>query len=141
MKIESKIGKTDFPSEKIYNFISDFRNFNNIIPQEKVSNWDAEKERCGFSIDMLGTVELNMTEKDPNNLVKIISDPLKSSQNFTLWIQIKELAENDSRIKITIEPQVNKMVMGMIKAPLKKFVDELIDQIQKFEFNTDDASS
>ena len=141
MKIESKIGKTAFPSEKIYNFVSDFKNFNNIIPQEKVSNWNADKERCGFTIDMLGTVELNMTEKEPTKHVKINSDPDKSSQNFTLWIQIKELAENDSRIKITIEPQVNKMVMGMVKGPLKKFVDELIDQIEKFEFNPNDDAS
>jgi hypothetical protein len=37
---ESKVGKVSLPSEKIYNFISDFNNLKNYIPADKLSNWE-----------------------------------------------------------------------------------------------------
>ena len=42
---------------------------------------------------------------------------------------------NDTRVKITIEPHVNKMLLPMIKSPLKLFVNGLIDKIEGFDFS------
>lgn len=135
MKIESKIGKAEYSSERIYNFIADFRNFNNFIPEDKVSNWSAEKDKCSFKIDMLGNIGLYMLEKQPHKLIKICGDPaVKQQHDLTLWIQIKEIAENDCRIKVTIEPKVNQIMLSMVKGPLKKFVDQLVDEIEGFTF-------
>jgi len=135
MKIESRIARVNTSEQQVYKFIADFRNFNNFIPEEQISNWNAEEDSCSFSVQALGSVSLNMIEREANKLVKIASDPGKSSQNFTLWIQIKEVEENDSRVKITIEPQVNAMMAAMVKGPLKKFVDQLASQIEQFDFS------
>jgi len=134
MKIESKTGKADYPASKIYSFVADFRNFNNFIPADKVSDWQADTDHCSFRIDMLGKVRLSINEKQEGKLVKIISDPEVSQYNFNLWIQFKELAENDTRIKVTIEPLVNQVLKAMVKSPLKEFVDSLIDEVEKFNF-------
>ncbi|MEX0981461.1 MAG: hypothetical protein WD577_14410 [Bacteroidales bacterium] len=134
MKIESKTGKAAYPASNIYGFIADFRNFDNFIPADKVSDWQAETDHCSFRIDMLGKVRLTIHEKEEGKLVKIISDPTVSQYNFNLWIQFKEVAENDTRIKVTIEPLINQVLKAMVKSPLKSFVDSLIDEIEKFEF-------
>src|SRR6056297_1462119 len=123
MKIESKTGKSPYPVNNIYRFISDFRNFNNFIPADKVSDWQADTDHCSFRIDMLGKVRLTINEKEEGKLVKIISDPEVSQYNFNLWIQFKEIAENDTRIKVTIEPLINQVLKAMVKSPLKEFVD------------------
>ena len=73
-------------------------------------------------------------EKRPHSLVKIASIPEFSSYQFTIWIQLKHVSEQDTRVKITIEPHVNKMLLPMIKVPLKKFADGLINKIETFEF-------
>lgn len=134
MKIESKIGKAESSAELIYNFITDFRNFKNIIPQEKVSEWDADEESCSFKIDTIGKMGMKVFEKEPFKLIKIKSDPSISQYNFTMWIQIKEADTSDSRIKITIEPDINKMLLPMVKSPLKKFIDSLVEKIETFNF-------
>ena len=36
--IESKIGKVESSSERIYNFLSDFNNFEHLVPQDKIEN-------------------------------------------------------------------------------------------------------
>ena len=134
MKIESKTGKAAHPASSIYNFIADFRNFDNFIPADKVSDWQADIDHCSFRIDMLGKVRLTINEKEKGKLVKIISDPEVSQYNFNLWIQFKEVAEKDTRIKVTIEPLINQVLKAMVKSPLKEFVDSLIDEIEKFNF-------
>ncbi|MFC2090329.1 hypothetical protein ACFLT1_06090 [Bacteroidota bacterium] len=136
MKIESKIGKSATPVSKVYTFISDFRNFNNFIPADRISNWEADIDTCSFSINLLGKVGLEIIERESNELVKIQSQPEVTSYNFTLWMQFKEADANDTRIKITIEPQLNQVMLSMVKSPLKNFVDSLIDEIEKFDFST-----
>jgi len=46
-----------------------------------------------------------------------------------MWIQLKSVAEDDTRIKITIDPEVNMMMMTMVKKPLKEFVDMLAERL------------
>src|SRR6056297_947484 len=107
MKIESKTGKSNYPAKQLYDFVSDFRNFNNFIPEDKVSAWQADTDSCSFSMDMMGKVRLKIVEKEANKMIKISSDPDVSQYNFNLWIQIKEMDPQDSRIRITIEPKLN----------------------------------
>jgi hypothetical protein len=134
LKIESKIGKSAYNDQEIYAFITDFNNFREIIPADKVSQWESTEDQCSFRIDPLGTTGLEIIEKKPFNLVKMASLRSYSNHQFTIWVQLKSMAEKDTRIKITIEPQVNKMLLPMIKGPLKKFVDGMVAKIETFDF-------
>lgn len=141
MKIESKIGKSESGSESIYQFITDFRNFRNIIPQDKISDWHADKENCNFKVDPVGQMGMKIFEKEPFKLIKIKSDPSVSQYNFTMWIQLKELERSDTRIKITLEPEINKMLIPMVKGPLKEFADSLVNRMEVFKFDDARGSS
>ena len=136
MKIESKIGKAAYDDKQIYDFVTDFNNFGDLLPSGKVSQWQASADECSFRVEPLGSVGLTMVEKVPCTLVKINSMPSYSNHQFTIWIQLKQVAEKDTRVKITIEPQVNRMLLPMIKGPLKAFVDGLVDKIEGFDFGS-----
>lgn len=134
MKIVSKTGVAKYPANNIYQFISDFRNFNNFIPADTVSGWEADTDTCSFSVSMLGKMGLRIIEKQDGKLVKISSIPEISQYNFTLWIQFAEVNAAESKIRITIEPQLNQVMLTMAKKPLKSFIDSLVDEIQNFHF-------
>lgn len=134
MKIESKIGKSVSSDQQIYAFISNFHNFKDLLPADKVSGWESSEEKCSFQVDPLGRTGLMIVEKNPYSLVKMSSDPEFSSYQFTIWIQLKKVAEDDTRIKITIEPLVNKMMLPMLRVPLKKLADGIIDKMENFDF-------
>ena len=135
MKIESRIGKTTRSDQKIYAFVTDFNNFRRIVPEDRVSDWESSTEQCSFRVDPIGKVTLRIVEKTPSSLVKIASLPEFSSYNFSLWIQLKEVSEQDTRVKVTIEPHVNKMLLPMIKSPLKQLVDGIVEQIETYDFD------
>ena len=134
MKIESKIGKSTSSDEVIYAFIGNFHNFKDLLPADKVSGWESSEEKCSFQVDPLGRTGLMIVEKAPYSLVKMSSDPEFSKYQFTIWIQLKKMAPDDTRIKITIEPLVTKMLLPMVKIPLKKLADGLVDKMESFDF-------
>ncbi|MFO7671740.1 MAG: hypothetical protein R6W31_18925 [Bacteroidales bacterium] len=134
MKIESKIGKSTFSDLKIYRFITNFHNFKELLPADKVTGWEASEDKCSFNVDPLGRTGLMIIEKEPHKLIKIVSDPEYSKYQFNIWIQLKKVAENDTRVKVTIEPLVNKMLLPMLRLPLKKLADGIINKIETFDF-------
>lgn len=134
MKIESKIGKSSHSDQQIYQFITDFNNFKDLLPEGKVSGWESSEDQCSFNVDPLGRTGLRIIEKTPHSVVKMASRPEFSKYQFSIWIQLKQVAENDTRIKITVEPHVNKMLLPMLKAPLKLFVNGLIDKMEGYSF-------
>ncbi len=134
MKIESKIGKSASSDQQIYAFISNFHNFKDLLPSDKVSGWEASEEKCSFQVDPLGRTGLMIVEKKPGSMVKMSSDPEFSKYQFTIWIQLKKVALDDTRIKITIEPLVNKMLLPMLKIPLKKLANGMVDKMGSFDF-------
>jgi len=134
MKIESKIGKSASKDQEIYAFVSNFHNFKDLLPADKVSGWESSEEKCSFQVDPLGRTGLIIIEKKPYSLVKMSSDPEFSKYQYTIWIQLKKVADDDCRIKITIEPHVTKMLMPMVRVPLKKLADGLVEKMETYDF-------
>jgi hypothetical protein len=134
MKIESKIGKSTSPDQQIYAFITNFHNFKELLPADKVSGWEASEEKCSFQVDPLGRTGLMIVEKQAFSMVKMSSDPEFSKYQYIIWIQLKKVASDDTRIKITIEPLVNKILLPMVRVPLKKLADSLVDKMESFDF-------
>jgi len=127
-KIESKITKSEISDEKLFAFVTDFNNFENLLPEDKIKDWSSDGDSCAFTIDGLGSAGLRIIEKEPFKMIKITSEG-KTPLHFYMWIQLKKIAENDTRIKITIDPQINMMMMAVVKGPLKEFVDMLADRM------------
>jgi carbon monoxide dehydrogenase subunit G len=134
VRIESKIGVVKQPAEKIFKYISNFNNFSQLIPEDKVKDFKSTVDTCSFSVEGIGQAGLRIIEKEPHKLIKISSDE-ETSFDLLLWIQIKELEPGDSRMKITTEVQLNPMMAAMVKNPLKNFVDTLIEQAEKISYD------
>jgi carbon monoxide dehydrogenase subunit G len=136
-RIESKIGVVKQPAEKIFNYVSNFNNFNQLIPEDKVKDFESTDDTCRFNLEGIGQAGLRIIEREPHKLIKISSDE-ETTFDLLLWIQIKEIEPGDSRMKITTEVTLNPMMASVVKKPLKKFVDTLIDQAEKISFDPEE---
>lgn len=133
-RIESRIGIIKQPAEKIYNYVSDFDHFRSLVPEDRVKDFESSGDTCRFTVDGIGSAGLKIVEKEPFKLIKISSDE-ETAFEFLLWIQIQEAAPGDSRIRITTEVKLNPMMAAMARKPLQKFVDTLVDQAEKLDFD------
>lgn len=133
-KIESRIGIIKYKDENVFRFLSDFNNFKNLIPADKVKNWKSDQDTCSFYVDGLGNAGLRIIEREEFKTLKITSEE-GTPVSFLLWIQLKKLEDDDTRIKVTLEPKLNAMMMAMAKKPLQDFVNMLITQMEELKFD------
>ncbi len=132
-KIESKVGKVNANEDRIYNFISNFNNLKTFIPPDKVQEFQSSEDHCKFNVSGIGAVSLRIIEKEPFKMIKVTGDGM-ANQQFFLWIQLKQNAENDTRIKLTIKADLNPMLRMMATKPLQNFLDKLVDAMEKMNF-------
>ena len=130
---ESSVKKIASPQERIYSFLSDFDRFGEVVPKDKISNWQSDGDSCRFTVEPLGEVGLRIVEKEPVNTIKFTGEG-KVPFNFFLWIQLKEVSENDTRLKLTIKADMNPMVKMMASKPVKKFLETLADGIAAHQY-------
>ncbi len=76
IKLQSRTGTVNSPVNKVYSFLSDFRNFSQFIPSETIDNWQAEADSCSLTLSNLGRAGLRMVEREPNRLIKITGEAL-----------------------------------------------------------------
>jgi carbon monoxide dehydrogenase subunit G len=134
IKLESKIGKINSSEEEAYNFLSSFDNFQKFIPEDKIQNWQATENSCRFKIEGIGETGMKIIEKEPNKLIKITGEE-SGKIDFNFWIQLKQIAENDTRIRLTIQAHINPMFQIVVKKPLQNFLDTLVEHIEKTDFS------
>ena len=132
-KIESRTGKINANEEHIYNFIADFNNFKGFIPADKVEDFQSSTDHCRFKVSGIGEVGLRIIEREPFNTIKVTGDGM-ANQQFFLWVQLKQMAEKDTRIKLTIKAELNPMLKMMATKPLQNFLDKLVDAMEKVDF-------
>jgi carbon monoxide dehydrogenase subunit G len=130
-KFESRVGKINSSSKAVYDFLNDMRNFKQFLPDGKVDNWIAEKDNCSFSVSPVGEARLRIIYSEPYSEVKYEGNGLNNT-NFWLWVQLKQISEKDTRVKITIKADINPMIKMMASGPLNDFLDKLVSGMEKY---------
>ncbi len=127
MKAESKQHQIFRPASQIYAVISKFSNFTPILA-DKVENWQADEDTCSFTAKGFN-IELEMVERVENELIKIAAVDGATPFPFTFWLQLKELAPNDTRMRVVIDAKLNMMMKMMVGGKLAKAADQIAQQL------------
>ena len=131
-EVESKVVAIRNSAELVFNALSDFRNFNglvNMVPDGQMTDWQADENTCHFKVKGFD-VGLKFVEKEPHKTLKLTGDG-KIPFEFFFWIQLKEVAPYDVRMKLTLHADLNFMMKMMLKGKLQGGIDQMADQIAK----------
>ena len=128
MHIESEKPEINKPASEVFTFLSNFNNFQKLMP-EQVTNWQSTEEECSFTISGMASIGLKFVEKTPNTLLKIASQG-KSPFTFTLNVHITETAPDKCTSQLICEADLNPMMAMMAEKPLKKFFNFLAEKIK-----------
>lgn len=129
MEIVSRIGKINTNSERAFTLISDFNNLQSFALPDGVKDFTYDTDSCSFTVDKMGTFAMRIIEREPYKLVKINGGE-GMPFTFNLWVQLKEINENDTRVKITLKAKINMMLKPMVKKPLTQFVETLVTRLE-----------
>ena len=72
---------------------------------------------------MLSDLRFEIVYREPNKLIKFTTT--NSPIPLFLWIQLKQVAENDTRLKLTARADLNPFIKPMVAKPLQEAVDKI----------------
>ena len=116
---ESKV-TIQAPADKVYNFLSDFNNHQQLMP-ENISNWTSTFNTASFTIQNMGSISLKINSRTENKSIVIIPDGKAPFDMELKW----ELFENEEHtaITFTISAELNMMLKMVASGPLQKLAD------------------
>lgn len=136
-KYESKITSSKYSPEQIYKVLSDMRSLERVkdmIPKDKIQEMDIEQDRIRFKVDGLGQkITLAIVDKIENDTVKFGVEGAPLDANA--WIQLKEAAVGDTRIKVTVKADIPFMFKFMIEKKLQAGLDQAAEMLAQFPYS------
>lgn len=115
------------PAEEVYNFLADFRNFGQLMP-DKVVNWKATSEECSFTIEGMASFGMKYKQKIPNSLIEVERHG-KAPVDFVLRCSLK--GQQKCEAKFEFDADLNPMMKMLAERPLTNFLNLLGAKLQE----------
>ena len=125
-KYESKQQQVFKPAARIFPFISRFDMLTPAL-QDKVEEWSATEDTCSFKVKGF-TVALRIVERVENKHIKIAGDDgVGIPVDFSFWIQLHEVSESDTRIRMVLHAELNMMMRMMVGSKIQGGLDKAVE--------------
>lgn len=135
-KYESKITSSAAPAHDIYRVMSNLTNIDKVkdlIPKDKVKEIYAEEDNVRFKIDGLGPmIGIRILDKEEDKTIKFGLENIPMEGNF--WVQMKEVAPGDTRLKLTIKADLPMMIKMMLGNKLQDGLDQAAEMLAQMPF-------
>ena len=119
--------------EKVYNFLMDMNNFKELLPQDKISEWEATNETCSVKVQNTGHLGLKRVASTPHSLVYLDSFG-KTPFKFTLNLFIDKIDDNATEVHLVFDGALNPFMKMMVEKPLTHFFNEFIKKLATISF-------
>lgn len=130
-KIESDKVEINQSAEKVFSFLSNFNNFQKLMP-EQVTNWSSTEDECTFTINGMATIGMKIIEKTPHSLIKITSNG-KVPFNFFLYAHSTPNGDGKCTGQLVFEAELNPMLKMMVEKPLGNFFNMLAQKMKDIQ--------
>jgi carbon monoxide dehydrogenase subunit G len=131
--------------EVVFNYLSNFENLSRYltddllagitekVPQITVRNFSSDRDSCRFEVGGFGASEIRITERTPYTTIKIENSgglPV----DLKCWIQLLPLDTYQSKMRLTVDAEMNMMIKMMVGNKLEKGVEQLASTLAKLPY-------
>ncbi len=131
MKIEGKKVNINANRKKVFEFLSDFNNYEKLMP-EQIVNWKSDTESCSFTVSGMADLSLKFENKKPYEIINI-SPEGKTPFKFSLLVNLQEDSLNEQKTiaGVDVDANLNPMLAMMAKKPLENLVNVMAENLNK----------
>lgn len=136
-KYESKIGQVVAGDKAIFDVLSNLENLNKVrdlIPEDKVQELEISPDCIRMKVGGLAQkIAIRIVEKEEYKTIKFGADNIPMAVN--VWIQLKQMAENDTRMRITLKADIPMMFRMMLDKKMQQGLDQAVDMLCQLPYN------
>lgn len=137
-RYESKQQQIFHPAEQIYLTLEKFSNFTPLIGN-KVEDWCADDDQCSFTAKGM-KFSLKIVDRQPGKVIKIVPGDGGIPIEFSFWIQMKQVGDNDTRIRLVLDIDLNFMLRTMVGGKIQDMLDKVAEGLA-IGFNNPNAEA
>ena len=151
-KYESSVKQINYPVDSVYAKVSDLNNLSIIkerindpliqqqIPADKleqvrsaIDNLEFTADSVSFKAGMAGNIAVQVVEREENKCVKFES--LSSPIGFKFWLQVLPTSDTTSKMKLTLDADLNFFMKQMFDKPLREGIERMADTLALLPYN------
>jgi carbon monoxide dehydrogenase subunit G len=131
MKIDGKKAHINATQHKVFEFLSNFNNYEKLMP-EQIVNWQSDEDTCSFTIKGMADIRLKFARKESPKLLELVPEG-KTPVNFTLLVAIDAdpLNEQKSEVRVHVDADLNPMLAMFAKKPFENLANTISGELQK----------
>ncbi len=131
MKIDGKEAHVGASQNKVFEFLSNFNNYEALMP-EQIVNWQSSEETCSFTIKGIADIKLKFARKEHPSLLELVPDG-KSPVNFSLLVKISPdtLNEQHSTVQVHVDADLNPMLAMFARKPFENLANTISTELEK----------
>lgn len=120
----------------LFGFLSDFKNFASILPDDKVENFTYNGDQCSFSIRGITPMTVRLVEKQAYHYILFSSEGL-ARFNFSLKVHFTGDAETPGQCSVHLSGDLNPVIVNMAKNSLEALANTMALKLSKLEIHAD----
>ncbi|MBR2102247.1 MAG: SRPBCC family protein [Prevotella sp.] len=129
-KFESNVKQVAHPQQAVYDMLSNLNNIERVkdrLPEDKFQNLVFSSDSVSIDMAPVGTITLNIVEREEPKCVKFQAQ--QSPVPFTLWVQMLPVTDLTSKLKCTIDAELNPFIKAMVSKPLQEALEKMADAL------------
>lgn len=131
----SETKQVPYNDDRIFAMLSDLSNLEKVkdrIPQDKIQDFEFDSDSCSFSVAPVGKITFNIVEREPNKTIKFTTT--NSPVPLFLWIQLKQVDEGDTRMRLTVRADLSPLIKPMVSKPLQEGLEKIADTLASLPY-------
>jgi hypothetical protein len=128
---ESDIKTISSSEEVVFGILSDLNNIqklkDNPALADKAKDIQFDTDSCSFAVEGFGKIGFRIIEREPFKTIKLVTENAPVQVN--VWIQLKQVSENDTRMKLTLKADLPAMIKMMVDKKIKEGINMVADML------------
>lgn len=126
--LNSESNSTNSSLKELFLFLSDFKNFERILPSDKVEGFTFTADQCSFSIKGITPMTVQLKEKIPYQSILFTSQGL-GKFNFTLKAYFEGNELEKGQCRIDMGGDLNPIILNMAKNALQQLINTMSQKL------------
>lgn len=126
--IESTV-ELNLPIDKVYNFLEDLNNHQQLMP-ENIYNWSSTTDEASFTIQNMAKLAIKISNRVPNSEITAIPTE-KPPFDVELKWTVEPSANGGTIAKHIISADLNMMMKMLASGPLQKLADHQTSKLKE----------
>jgi len=127
MTLESPKVTINKSAQQTFDYLINVKNFEHLMP-ENISKFEVLGEDT-FVFALKGMPEIELKKKEAVQPSKIVLGAAGGKLDFSLTGNITKINEATSEVQLIFEGDFNPMMAMMIKGPISKFIETLVNNM------------